>query len=280
MIKKTVLLIALVMIARMLVIAQIPQGMPPRDGAGHTPMMENPVQTDSWTVTVNDMDPSCRERITSVCQAVQDRSSSRGVLGDILKFAGFAGLSSIIDYATNEVFNLIKYRKVQKQNWMNMIQNECFYTDSLSSIQALKDFYKKPSRCSALDPSDINFDGITIQGIRNGVQMLYISCHIDTTRLEHLVNHSKFYLAVDSICFSPYMCHLPNLAANGIRSTQRANNKDKEHAKKSRKKTEKTRDNSFSYVERNHLTIGMELSLYSSWINEATFIQQNFNRDR
>ena len=35
------------------------------------------------------------------------------------------------------------------------------------------------------------------------------------------------------------------------------------------------RDNGFKFSEREHLTIGMELSLSSSWINEAVMVQQN-----
>jgi hypothetical protein len=143
---------------------------------------------------------------------------------------------------------------------MQMIENENNYTDSISSIKGLNDFYLQTSRYGALDPSNINFDGISIRGFREGHEVLYMSCHIDTLRLAHLFQHSKFNLVVDTIAFNPYECHLPNLSANGIRIMGKDNS---------------GRDNSFSFNEREKLRIGMELTLSSSWVNEAVMVQQN-----
>lgn len=216
-------------------------------------------QSDSWTVTVNDMDPVRRDRITSTVEAIQARGgASRSILGGMAIAAGTAGASVMVDVATNEIMRLINLPKTQKQEWIKMIDNECTYTDSISSIRGLKDFYTETSRLGALDPSNINFDGISVRGMRNGKEVLYLSCHIDDSRLAHLYQHSKFCLVVDTIAFHPYECHLPNLGANGIHLMPGE---------------ETDRDNSFSYDERENLTIGMDLSLYSSWINEAITIQ-------
>lgn len=218
------------------------------------------VEMDSWTVSVNPMNSDCRERITSVVSDLQANGSTRSVTTNVLKSMGFAGISSAVDIVATEFVRLAQYRKEQKKKWMQMIQNECNYTDSLTSIKGLKDFYSETSSYGALDPSNINFDGITIRGIRNGDEVLYLSCHIDTTRLEHLFQHSKFHLVVDTIAFNPFVCHLPNLTANGIRMM---------------KDDDSGRDNGFKFSERNHLTIGMELTISSSWINEAVMVQQD-----
>ncbi|MGM9847614.1 MAG: hypothetical protein ACI31F_06655 [Muribaculaceae bacterium] len=218
------------------------------------------IQTDSWQVSVNEMEQHRRERITTIAEELQEAGMTRSFGTDILKAVGFSAISTLVDVVATETVNLAKYRKRQKAEWMRMIQNECNYTDSISSIKGLKDFYKENSSYGALDPSNINFDGITIRGMRNGDEVVFITCHIDTTRLEHLFRHSKFHLVIDSIAFNPFVCHLPNLAANGIRLME---------------KSETERDNSFTFSERNHLTIGMEMELYSSWINEAVMIQQN-----
>ncbi len=219
-----------------------------------------PMEMDSWEVNVNPMDKECRERITSVVTDLQAKGATRGAMGDILKAMGAGGISAAVDVVTTEIINLAKYRKQRKQKWMQMIQNECNYTDSITSIKGLKDFYTETSRYGALDPSNMNFDGISIRGLRSGEEVIYLSCHIDTTRLNHLFQHSKFHLVVDTIAFNPYVCHLPNLSANGIRMMR----DDKSG-----------RDNRFKFSEREHLTIGMELSLFSSWINEAVMVQQN-----
>lgn len=233
------------------------EGVP---STGQPRMGMTPIEMDSWQVSVNPMNQECRKRITSVVTDMQAQGATRSIAGDILKSMGYGGITAAVDVVATEIINLAKYRKQQKQKWMQMIQNECNYTDSITSIKGLKDFYTETSRYGALDPSNINFDGISIRGIRNGEEVLYLSCHIDTTRLSHLFRHSKFHLVVDTISFNPFACHLPNLTANGIRMM---------------KDDKSGRDNGFKFSEREHLTIGMELSLSSSWINEAVMVQQN-----
>jgi len=234
-----------------------PKPMPNGGNMGDSP--EN--AADFLQVDINPMAPAKREMITRAAEEVQQRGgATRSVITDIFKAAGFGGVSAAVDVVASEIIHLATYRKEQKRKWMQLIQNENNYTDSISSLKGLNDFYLQTSRFGALDPSNINFDGISIRGQRNGEDVLYISCHIDTTRLQHLFQHSKFYLVVDTIAFNPYKCHLPNLSANGIRLN---GNEDSE------------RDNSFRYSEREQLHIGMELTLSSSWINEAVFVQRD-----
>ena len=249
-------------------LAALPQLLQAQPQGGQQPPqrpMDGGEESTSWQVSVNTMNPALRRRISEVAHDMQQQpGADRSLIGDILKGTGFATVSSLIDVITTETVHLVKYRKEQKRKWMQMIQNECNYTDSLQAVKGLKDFYNAPSAVSALDPSDMNFDGISIRGMRGGQEMLYISCHIDTTRIEHLFRHSKFFLVVDTIAFHPYMCHLPNLMANGIRQTRmRPKGKGEE------------RDNSFSYAERTGLSVGMDITLSSSWINEAVMLMQN-----
>lgn len=225
-------------------------------GGGH-------LGVDTWDVNVNVMDPSRRERITAVVDAMHQQGATRGIASDILKASGFSLVSSFIDIVATETLNLAKMRKRKKQEWMRMIQNECNYTDSIYNIKGLKDFYQETSRYGALDPANINFDGVSIRGFRDGQEVIFLSCHIDTTRLAHLFQHSKFHLVVDTISFNPYKCHLPNLMANGIRMAK-----------------DSKRDNTFSFNERNRLTVGLELTLTSSWINEAVMVQRNVELGR
>lgn len=235
-----------------------PGAMP---GGGGQPGGQPGMEEESMHVEINAMSPSTQQRITQTAEEIQQRGgATRGVVSDIFKSAFFGGVSSVVDVATTEIIHLATYRKEQKNKWLQLIQNENNYTDSISSIRGLNDFYRETSRFGALDPSNINFDGITICGTRKGEQVLYLSCHIDTTRLEHLFQHSKFYLVVDSIVFNPYKCHLPNLGANGIRLDDRDSC---------------DRDNRFLYTERTHLNVGMELTLTSSWVNEAVFVQHD-----
>ncbi|MBO4446499.1 MAG: hypothetical protein J5764_00060 [Bacteroidales bacterium] len=218
-------------------------------------------ETDSWTVEVLQMAPERRQMINETVEKIQEQDGdTRSILAGMLLSAGQAGVTALVDVAATEVVKLINLRKTQKKAWLKMIENECNYTDSISSIRGLKDFYSENSRFGALDPSNINFDGVRVRGVRDGREVLFLSCSIDTSRLYHLFQHSKFYLVVDTIAFHPYECHLPNLGANGIVAKGAAGSK---------------RNNKFSYAEREHLTIGMDLSLSSSWINEAVMIQKD-----
>ena len=215
---------------------------------------------DSWQVTINTMDDPLRTKISRVAEQVQAQGGpDRAILTTMLAAAGTSLLTSAVDITATEVIRLATYRKEQKKEWQRMIDNECSYTDHITAVKGLNDFYAETSQYGALDPSNINFDGISVRGMRNGKEVLYLSCHIDTTRLSHLFEHSKFYLVLDTLCFHPYECHLPNLSANGIRASV----------------PDSPRDNSFSYNEREGLTVGMELALTSSWINEAVMVQKD-----
>lgn len=216
---------------------------------------------ETWEVSVNQMDVRSREKVSKIVEDLQAKGgATRGVMTDILGSMLTGGVTATVDVVATEIINLAKYKKNQKRKWMEMIEKECNYTDSISSIKGLKDFYNEVSTLGALDPSNINFDGISIRGTRNNREVLYMSCHIDTTRLDHMFQHSKFNLILDTLVFHPYECHLPNLQANGIRMLRG-------------ERTE--RDNSFSFDERQNLCIGLEMILSSSWINEAVMVMDD-----
>lgn len=230
--------------------AQPPKGNPSKN-----------MESETWEVSVNQMDSHSREKVNQIVEELQSKGgTTRSVLNDILGSMLTGGVTAAVDVVATEIINLAKYKKTQKEKWMQMIERECNYTDSMSSIKGLKDFYGEVSTVGALDPSNINFDGISIRGIRDEKEVLFMSCHIDTTRLDHMFQHSKFNLVLDTLIFHPYQCHLPNLQANGIRMMRGETTE---------------RDNSFSFDERQNLCVGLEMTLSSSWINEAVMVMNN-----
>ena len=216
---------------------------------------------DSWQVDVNQMDAGRREMITRTVEDIQARGgATRGVVALMAAAAGQAAVSSLVDITATEIVKLATYNQTQKREWSRMIENECSFTDSIVSVRGMNDFYSETSRYGAMDPSNMNFDGISVRGVKDGREVLFLSCHIDESRLDHLFQHGKFCLVVDTLSFYPYNCHLPNLGANGIHL---------------RGGEDFGRDNSFSYDERDNLTVTMDISLSSSWINEAIMIQRD-----
>lgn len=255
-----------ILIAAVTVLPSIAQPRPD-NMAGTTPV-------DSWEVNVRQMPPMLRAEITETMGRLQGSEEDRSIISDLLPKLGSGVASGLVEAIVTETFNLMQYRKKQKREWMRMIQNENNYTDSITSIKGLKDFYASNSHLGALDPSDINFDGIEIRGMRNGKQVIYMSCSIDRSRLDHLFRHSKFNLVLDSLVFNPYVCHLPNVTANGIR-TMREIKRGKTDVKGDTIIRPGTGGNGFSFDERNNLRVGIDFSLYSSWINQAVQIHKD-----
>ena len=217
---------------------------------------------EGMTLCANDMDPKYSQRITEVADTfyMQGKGLTRAFVPTTLEQAKFSLGNSLIDIIVNEVFSIATYKKQQRTNWETMIKNECNYTDSILSIQGNTDFYSENSLYGPLDPADINFDGITLTNSRKGQQFFYMKCRIDTTRIGHLFQHSKFYLVLDSVYFNPYLCHLPNLKANNIERTE---------------VEQPTRNLDFSFNERGNLCVSIDLTLTSSWINEAVMVMQD-----
>lgn len=232
------------------------------------------VAVDTWEVNIKPMDSKTSDEITETMSLLNGDNNDRGIIAQIGKAVGFGLISGLVDVVVSETFNLIQYRKKQKREWMQMIQNENNYTDSITSIKGLKDFYKEPSTRGALDPSDINFDGIEIRGMRNGQEAIYMSCSIDRDKLDHMFRHSKFNLVIDTLAFYPYQCHLPNVTANGIR-TMNELKKGKAQVKGDTIIRPGTGGNGFSFDERNNLRVAIDFSLSSSWINQAVQVHQN-----
>lgn len=232
------------------------------------------VAVDSWEVNVRQMPADVREEITETMSRLNGTEDDRGIIAEVGKAVGFGLISSLVDVVVTETFNLAQYRKKQKREWMKMIQNENNYTDSITSIKGLKDFYTQPSTRGALDPSDINFDGIEIRGMRNGKEAIYMSCSIDRDKLDHMFRHSKFNLVIDTLAFYPYQCHLPNVTANGIR-TMNELKKGKSKVKGDTILRPGKGGNGFSFDERNNLRVVIDFALSSSWINQAIQVHQN-----
>lgn len=229
-------------------------------------------EVDSWEVSVREMDPVMRDRISSTMREFNGSADDRGVIAEIGQAVGFGLVASAVDVIVSETFNLVQMRKRQKREWMEMIQRENNYTDSITSIRGLKDFYARNSELGALDPSDINFNGIEIRGIRNGHEVIYMACSIDRSRLDNLFRHSKFNLVLDTLAFYPYSCHLPNVAANGIRVMKEIK---KGKAEVKGDTIVRPGGNGFSFDDRENLRVGIDFDISSSWINEAVQVHRD-----
>ena len=250
------------------------QSMAAQPKGGNPGNRKGAMPVDTWEVNIKQMPIEVRANITETMANLKGTDEDRGIIADIGSAVGMGLVSGLVDAVVTETFNLAQYRKKQKQEWMRMIQNENNYTDSITSIKGLRDFYSSNSHMGALDPSNINFDGIEIRGVRNGQEVIYMSCSIDRNNLEHMFRHSKFNLVLDSLSFNPYVCHLPNVTANGIRIMNDLK-KGKAEMRGDSIIRPGTGGNGFSFDERNNLRVAIDFSIYSSWINQAVQVHKD-----
>lgn len=217
------------------------------------------VVRDYIKLDVNSMSDSDTERIN---QYIEDHNVSRSLLAAMGTKALSTLTTSVSSIVVQELMKLTSIRKNRKEKWGKMIKNECRYEESINYLNNLGDFYAKGSFDGPLDPSDLYFDGFTINVKRDNRDVMRFYCHIDLSDegLDEIFNHSKFLLVLDSMYFYPYNCHLPNLKANQI-----SVKKDKKY----------DRNTEFSFEDRNNLMVNMRFTLTSSWYNEAVMLAKD-----
>ena len=211
------------------------------------------------SMSVNTISDDDSQRIN---EYIQQQKKSRSILAT----AGLSILSNLVTEATSiaidEIMKITHLRSYQKAEWEEMIENECYYLDSLSYLNSLTDFYSSGSFDGPLDPANFNFNGFNIISERNGEEEIMFYSHVatDEAGLNEIFNHSKFNLVLDSMFFNPYICHLPNMAANGIYPDE-----DKDY----------NRNLTFSFDDRNNLIVSMIFTVTSSWYNEAVMLARD-----
>ncbi len=253
------------------------QGMPQAHGArqeisssmrgGVTEGLEKEGFSSYFVVEVNTMDETKKKMVNEMAAnyRAQRRSlNAKSIASSMLT----GGVTAVINVLGNELLELTKIRSRQKRSWEEMRQKECMFVDSLQSIKGQRDFYSSLSTTGPLDPTDMNFDGITLSAKREGVEMLRIVCHIDTARLDHMFMHSKFYLVADTVIFRPYHSFLPNFQANRITPSY------------VEKMSEEEKDywhtiSQFDFHEYERPTVRVKMDIFSSWINELVQVSQD-----
>lgn len=157
------------------------------------------------------------------------------------KGIGAGYISTFVDLGVNALGNLITRNARQRKEWEDMVKKENVWSTKISSIQDVKDFYRKPSTAGALDPLNMNFDGIGCLRVEDSDTVFFISCHIDRSKLNRIVNHSKFELVLDTLIISPLHSNLPNTQL----------------------------PIEFSFDERKDFNLSMNIKLTSSWFTDA-----------
>ena len=192
-----------------------------------------------------------------LAQEIQQQSSergSRGYLADLfnaskesVKGIGAGYITSFIDLGVNAIGALFTRNSRMKQQWEEIVKAENVYQTQISTVSEINDFYKETSFDGAMDPKGMRFDGIGCLRKVDNDTIFYISCHIDRSKINRIINHSKFELVLDTLIVSPTHSNLPNTYL----------------------------DIPYSFEERQNFTLSMNIKLTSSWMNEIVQLQKN-----
>lgn len=178
----------------------------------------------------------------------------RGYLGDLfnaskesLKGIASGYVTSFIDLGVNAIGSLLTRNARLKEEWEETVKAENIYKTKISTVSEINDFYKEASFEGAMDPKGMRFDGIGCLRLEDNDTVLYLSCHIDRSKIDRIVKHSKFELVLDTLIVSPTHSNLPNTYL----------------------------DLPYSFAERDNFTLSMNIKLISSWMNEIVQLQKN-----
>jgi hypothetical protein len=184
----------------------------------------------------------------------RNESVERGLLGDLGNSVlnagkGIAGgyVTSLLDLGVNSVAALLTKNATNKLKWEAIVKGENNYQETIATVEPINNFYTRASIDGPMDPAGMTFNGIGCLRTVDGDTTFYISCHIDQSKINRIINHSKFELSLDTLTIDPYNCDLPNSAF----------------------------DTAFSFDRRNNLQMVIEMRLKSSWINQWTQVQNN-----
>lgn len=173
----------------------------------------------------------------------------RGLLGDLfdagiqsVKKIGLGYASSLATVGTDVLKSLLTRNAQLKQHWEETVRAENVFTTTITTVQGINNFYKEKSYSGALDPKGLYFDGIGCLRKEGTDTVFYISCHIDRSKINRILDHSKFELTIDTLIISPFHSNLPNSSS----------------------------DIPFSFEERKDFVFSMNIKITSSWINELT----------
>lgn len=194
------------------------------------------------------------ELADEIAKQSEELGTSRGYLGDLYNASkeavkGIASgyVTSFIDLGVNAIGALFTRNSRLKEEWEETVKQENVYQTQISTVSEVNDFYKQTSFEGAMDPKGMRFDGIGCLRKENKDTVFYISCHIDRSKINRIINHSKFELVLDTLIISPTHSNLPNSSL----------------------------DMPFSFEERKNFTLSMNIKLLSSWMNEIVQLQKN-----
>lgn len=195
-----------------------------------------------------------------------DNRSFLATMADNYKAAfcgqGISLSERIVDFGLKTIAEAVRNKR---PDWEKAINNESQFVRVFPSQTEILDFYQDRSTIGPLDPSSLLFSGIGCKQIieseetettqKQSFEVFNLQCKIktDSAGITRMLNHGKFEIEVDSFRFNPGICDLPNDSLS-VHSDKRIG---------------------FSFDKRKDLKFNAEITISSSWMNQAMMVFTN-----
>lgn len=180
------------------------------------------------------------------------KGNTRGSFGDMLweatlnaaKGIGSGYVTSVVNFGVQTIAGLITRKERIHEEWEQTVNAENVFQTQIRTISGLNDFYSTTSMAGPMDPAGMRFNGIGVVRKQGEDTLFYISLHVDRSKINRIVEHSKFELVLDTLIVSPTHSNLPNSSFDTV----------------------------FRWEDRQNYIMNLHLTVSSSWMNEITQI--------
>ncbi len=180
------------------------------------------------------------------------KGNTRGSFGDMLweatlnaaKGIGSGYVTSVVNFGVQTIAGLITRKERIHEEWEQTVNAENVFQTQIRTISGLNDFYSTTSMAGPMDPAGMRFNGIGVVRKQGEDTLFYISLHVNRSKINRIVEHSKFELVLDTLIVSPTHSNLPNSSFDTV----------------------------FRWEDRQNYIMNLHLTVSSSWMNEITQI--------
>ncbi|MBR6115864.1 MAG: hypothetical protein IKP93_00130 [Paludibacteraceae bacterium] len=194
--------------------------------------------------------------------------------------------SKLFEFGGKVLRGLIYKNRDDREAWLRATEWHNHFTQRLNDDTQIDDFYYTPSHNGAFDPMDMKFNGFgcmcymkpgrpdgkperpddvkptlpksprltdTVSLADEEIWEFYLLCKLrdDSIGIDHMNNHSRFYMTIDRLVFDTRHTSLPNDSVPGKMQTR------------------------FDFRKRKDLTFSVNVKIFSSWVNEAAMLIDN-----
>ena len=137
--------------------------------------------------------------------------ASKAALG-VLNSSFISASTSLIELGVDQVYKLATRSKRRHNSWLEVVRKQNQWSDSITAVNDVKDFYSEISHVGAMDPSGMLFNGFDYRQENEDGLAYHIHCSVDISEegIREITNHGNFCLVIDTLYINPYLCNIPN----------------------------------------------------------------------